>query len=165
MAKATSDGNKAVVIAALKRAVSVIEKSMRDKSARPSEGSYPVDLELRIEGDITVGPGVPGGEPREVATLGAAELLAGALASRRSERDRERLLEAAVDAAVAAQHTGELSDLVRESASRLLSACRAAGCVETRATAGRAGAVGGKPDVRAEGTVRSRTVKVGVRGG
>jgi hypothetical protein len=156
------DGVKAVVVAALKRAIAAVEGSMADKSTKPREGCYPVDLTVGINGDITVGKDAAPGEDREVPVFGAGEVLAGLLALKRSKAAQRKVVLDGVNAADALEAEGSLAAGVKDAAEMIASACHDTGCTKAVPTPGRAGAVSGKPTVLVRGTQDLGIVQVEV---
>lgn len=163
--------DKALVLAAMKRAQSVLE-SKENGGAAPKlgEGGYPIDITLSIRGDINVGAGseVAGSER---VTISSGDVL-GALFSLLPKRSREETIAEAIRLIATARKKGDTSDesVAIANAGNELQAltetrARKHGLVETTEGTTRAGAVTGKPDVFINasviGTRRSITYRIG----
>lgn len=157
------DMAKAIAIAALGRAIRVLEGSMDDKAVKLSEGAYPVDLTIGVNGDITVGPETTAGDTSMRPTLSDSEILAGILASRKRDVDRFALLRAGM------RHASEskaedaklgIKELLGASAGWVLEIAKAEKLAKRGTVSTRAGAVAGKPSVSVRGTSDIRDINV-----
>lgn len=156
------DGVKALIFAALKRAAASVEASMGDKSTKAEEGSYPVDLTVTIEGDITVGAAVPAGPLTRVPAFTDSEILAGLLASQRGPAARLALVAKGIAAAKEAKGEGKTKAIVEACGETVLKACKIAKATTRKGSAAKAGAVAGKPTVKVTGTQAARTLALEV---
>jgi hypothetical protein len=155
-----TDKAKALVLAALDRAGAVLK--LAEHGGKPEDlapGSYPVDVLVRITGDITVAePTVTEETTANVRTFTAGDVLC-AMVAEMSDEDREEAITRAVMFIAKAQKAGESGEASARlrSIAELVSAFTDAqamkrGLMESRTTGGttRRGAVAGKPSVSIE---------------
>jgi hypothetical protein len=154
------DGIKALAIAAMQRAINALQGSMSDKSVKLGEGAYPVELDVSIVGDITVGKAGEAGPDREAPLFGAREVLAGILASRKRHVDRLALVRTGMRHYAAADRPQK--DMAEDADKVITEIAEAEGMTRTVGSPARAGAVGGKPSVRISGTSETREISVEV---
>ncbi len=179
VAPSPDDLSKAAVVKALTRAAASVEKSMTVKKVSLDPGSYPVALNLDIDGELLVEApvaGTPAGPSTTVVDVTPIDLLFAMMAGRTQsviEQHVERGLAFVRQARSGKEADKAAAQAQIDEAEAVLTALLEAGAKRRRMTRvqespgrpGRAGAVKGLPGVAVNGTIGEREVKVEVDGG
>ncbi len=165
-----TDTDRLAIIAALDRAKKQIEAELDDKSAKLPEGTYPVELSIAINGDITKGPPIGGGKPFERRAFGDTDLV-GAMFAIYAD-DPAAMEEDCDDAVKLISHArskpavqAKLAAGNEIASATLLKLAKKRKLVETGETPPRAGRTDGKPTVVITGNVDKRIVSIDINTG
>ncbi|MCA9289375.1 MAG: hypothetical protein KDA05_12355 [Phycisphaerales bacterium] len=156
------------MVAAMSQASKQLLAGARNKKGRLGEGSYPVSLEVHVNGDVLVGA-ASDGEERDVVAFNDSQLLA-ALVAGMEPADRTKALTAAV-AKLGKARSGtrgaekaatELVECAAWTSGTAESIAKKRGLTEAKVVGARAGAVTGKPSVTVSAKVRGHAVNLTV---
>jgi hypothetical protein len=163
MKQAQRDG---VLIAAIKRALKVLEQAA--KAEPPRAGTYAAELTIQLAGDVVVGQAVPPGDPKTVPSCTVADALIaywqGLPDGQRSKAIADGVAicrRAAKNTPAGAKAAAEMDEAQSLAQAQLDAIARRARFTEERQSRGRAGAVTGKPGLVISGTINGRKVELG----